>query len=104
MKKIIIIGMVIILAIFLIGGSYKSLIYKIFNDYEEVCVRYKMNAITTYQFVGEFNWGGRWMNDTEYIQTDVCIEYCLSRNLFNPNNDSCYFNRTYIDKSWKIIE
>ncbi len=71
-----------ILVFLLIGGSYKPLIYKIFNDYEEVCVGYKMNAITTYEFVYEttsWNLLGKFRNHTDYTPTDECIEYGLRR-------------------------
>ena len=99
MKKAIL--LILILLIILIGGSYKPLIYKIFNDYEEVCVRYKMNAITTFE-MDMSSWTLSYINHTEYISTGECIEYGLRRNLCNPNNDSCYFQRIYYDKSWKV--
>lgn len=103
MKKIILIELCMISLLLLVAGSYKPLIYKIFNDYEEGCVRYKMNVITTYELIGESSWREfRFANHTEYVPTDECIEYGLRRSLCNPNNDSCYFNRTYIDKGWKI--
>jgi hypothetical protein len=51
-KKIIIIGMLIL--ILLIGGSYKPLIYKIFNDYEEECYEHEWYNFT-YCPCGEFN-------------------------------------------------
>ena len=40
-KKLIIIGLLIVI-VFTLGNSYKPLIYKIFNDYEESCLTYKI--------------------------------------------------------------
>ena len=97
MKKTILIGLCI-LVILLVAGSYKPLMYRIFNDYEEVCVRYQQNVTAkckAQSFIGSYdyyvNWGRciKEKNDTfvldvyyaehNYIQTDNCIEYGLRR-------------------------
>lgn len=100
MKKAIIILTLISLFI-LIGGSYKPLIYKIFNDYEEVCIRYRQNVTARCNqnlpsFMGRVDTYVNWsycnkeeQNDTfifsiysvhhDYIDTDICIEYKLTR-------------------------
>jgi len=95
MKKAIIIGCGIILLFVLVAGSYKPLIYSIFNEYEEVCIRYKMNVITK----EELDWYyGQIINKTEYISTGECIEYGLRRKLCKNDDDECQFNRTFFNK------
>ena len=74
MKKIWLIGLCIVSIVILVAGSYKTLIYRIFNDYEEVCVKYKQNATTTYGLIGNYGWELRWLNHTEYVSTGECIE------------------------------
>ncbi len=83
------------------AGSYKPLIYKIFNDYEEECFIYEMIEKTTRQCYGDlFNFtfnnvtqemcwamdGGLgwktisgWKNITTLEPTDNCLKYHLVR-------------------------
>jgi len=100
MKKNILIGLIVISLFILIGGSYKPLIYKIFNDYEEVCVEYQQRVLAIPQCAinypqsdliidmrdcleGEHPHIWSFNNETayrhEYINTDVCLEYALRR-------------------------
>jgi len=78
MKRIIsLIG--ICMLILLIGGIYKPLMYRIFNDYEEVCIAYQKNVTAKYTCSDPFLVPQycSWKHD--YISTEKCIEYQLVR-------------------------
>ena len=86
--KILLIGLLVIL---LIGASYKPLIYKIFNDYEEVCYWYRIDTIT------------------EVKCCDWSTGYCVD--MFNEThksqfedincNDHLFWNR--VNKTWENV-
>jgi len=85
MKKLILIGMLIL--ILLIGGSYKPLIYKIFNDYEEECYEYKWYN-HTYCPCGEFNF---MLNETNITGCMCGLGYAITgwETIMLPNESKC---------------
>lgn len=89
------------------GSSYKSLIYKILNDYEEECLEYKIDSwIETYccdwtrnnycyKMINKTHSDYSYLscdelvfwnviNKTVYNTTNVCLKYYLVRK--SPNN------------------
>lgn len=94
MNKILLIILILIL---LIGGSYKPLIYKIFNDYEEECYEYEWydspNCIGYWTWIGYERINESWyeINLTEpvckcgdWYPTGGCL-----RTIRLPNESKC---------------
>ncbi len=96
--------LLILISLFiLIGGSYKPLMYKIFNDYEEECYQYRIDTIieekccdwtTNGYCVSMFNETHKYKDDywtcdefafwnrenkTRLNISNVCLEYHLVR-------------------------
>ncbi len=79
MKKAIIVGLCMLL---LAGASYKPLMYRIFNDYEEVCIAYQQNVTAKCRQNSFMSYIG-----SEYIY--VNWSYCKEQ---NNSNDTIFFN------------
>ena len=88
-KKIIIIGLCIVLIV-LVSGSYRPLVYRIFNDYEEECYQYKI-----------YYWNETYCNismwGSEYKNTNINEEYpCCN----NETSEFTWGNGTKYESRW----
>ncbi len=106
----VVIALVIILIVSLLNGaSYKPLMYKIFNDYEEVCATYQMNVTVkcNQESIGINDLFTRCNYENIYTPTDKCIEYELRRKVdiepfiysfewceVYPDSEDCELNST----------
>lgn len=91
-RLILLIG--IVLLVTSVSGSYKLDLHTLFNDYEEVCIRYQQRVVAIpqcYSLAGHFydcktpeiiEIGDQKpypLYRQEYYDTDVCVEYQLVR-------------------------